>query len=159
MCDQLRLRPACAYVQSDQSLCKSLEFSMTFRLLTEHNLEFLSFKGGCTGSSESTFVSMPHCWKSHVPGSKAVVVVISDVCLSFYFVKLSPDMHTVPDVFLLNYYERKQCRFRLAGFTAIAIYFHSNNRTRNNVYETLCPKPFVYQEGWYSFITQGSSKV
>ena len=23
-------------------------------------------KRGCTGSSESTFVKMPHCWKSHV---------------------------------------------------------------------------------------------
>ena len=39
---------------------------MTVKLLTEHNLEFLSSKGGCTGSSESTFVKMPHCWKSHV---------------------------------------------------------------------------------------------
>ena len=36
------LRPACAYVQSDQSLCKSLEYSMSFKLLTEHHLEFLN---------------------------------------------------------------------------------------------------------------------
>ena len=34
-------------------------------LLTEHHLEFLSLKGGCTGSSESTLVKIPHCWKSH----------------------------------------------------------------------------------------------
>ena len=39
---------------------------MTVKLLTEHNLEFLSLKGGCTGLSESTLVKMPHCWKSHV---------------------------------------------------------------------------------------------
>ena len=26
----------------------------------------VSLKGGCTGSSESTFVKMPNCWKSHV---------------------------------------------------------------------------------------------
>ena len=39
---------------------------MTVKLLTEHHLEFLSLKGGCTGSSESTFVKIPHCWKSHV---------------------------------------------------------------------------------------------
>ena len=39
---------------------------MNVKLLTEHHLEFLSIKGGCTGSSESTFVKMPHCWKSHV---------------------------------------------------------------------------------------------
>ena len=30
-----------------------------------HHLEFLSLKGGCTGSSESTLVKIPHCWKSH----------------------------------------------------------------------------------------------
>ena len=38
---------------------------MIVMLLTEHHLEFLSFKGGCRGSSESTHVKMPHCWKSH----------------------------------------------------------------------------------------------
>ena len=38
---------------------------MTVKLLTEHNLEFLSLKGGCTGSSESTLVKMSNCWKSH----------------------------------------------------------------------------------------------
>ena len=53
-------------VPSDQSLCYPLEYSMTVKLLTEHNLECLSCKGGCTGSSESTLVKMPHCWKSHV---------------------------------------------------------------------------------------------
>ena len=39
---------------------------MSVKLLTEIHLEFLSLKGGCTGSSESTLVKMPHCWKSHV---------------------------------------------------------------------------------------------
>ena len=39
---------------------------MTVELLTEHNLEFLSLKGDCTGLSESIHVKMPHCWKSHV---------------------------------------------------------------------------------------------
>ena len=38
---------------------------MTVKLLTLHHLEFLCLKGGCTGSSESTLVKMPHCWKSH----------------------------------------------------------------------------------------------
>ena len=51
---------------SDQSFCLSLKYSMSVKLLTEHHLEFLSLKGGCTGSSESTLVKMPHCWKSHV---------------------------------------------------------------------------------------------
>ena len=39
---------------------------MSVKLLIEHNLEFLSLKGGCTGLPESTLVKMPHCWKSHV---------------------------------------------------------------------------------------------
>ena len=39
---------------------------MIVKLLTEHHLEFLSLKGGCRGSSESTLVKMPHCWKSHL---------------------------------------------------------------------------------------------
>ena len=37
---------------------------MIVKLLTEHHLEFLSSKGGCRGSIESTHVKMPHCWKS-----------------------------------------------------------------------------------------------
>ena len=65
MCDQQRLRPACAYAQSDQSLCWSLEYCMSVKLLTEHHMEFLSLKGGFTGSSESTLVKIPHCWKSY----------------------------------------------------------------------------------------------
>ena len=39
---------------------------MIIKLLTdEHHLEFLSLKGGCRGSSESTLVKMSNCWKSH----------------------------------------------------------------------------------------------
>ena len=64
MCDQQSLRSACAYAQSDQNLCQSLEYSMSVKLLTEHKLEFLSLKGGCRGSSESTLVKMSNCGKS-----------------------------------------------------------------------------------------------
>ena len=39
---------------------------MSVKLQTEHDLEFLSLQGGCTGSPESTLVKIPHCWKSHV---------------------------------------------------------------------------------------------
>ena len=58
------MRPAKAQTnlaQSDQSLCKSLEYSMAVKLLTERHLEVLNFKGGLTGSSESIHVRMPHC--------------------------------------------------------------------------------------------------
>ena len=28
--------------------------------------DLVSLNGGCTGSSESIHIKMPHCWKSHV---------------------------------------------------------------------------------------------
>ena len=65
MCNQQSLRSACAYAQSDQSLCSSHEYSMSVKLLTEDNFESLNSKGGCACSYESTLVKMPHCWKSH----------------------------------------------------------------------------------------------
>ena len=52
---------------------------MNIKLLTEYYLEFLRFKEGCTGSSESSHVKMPHCWKSHVAAQILIIVVI--VCL------------------------------------------------------------------------------
>ena len=39
---------------------------LTIKLLTEHNLEFLSLKVGCTGSSESTLVKVQHFCESRV---------------------------------------------------------------------------------------------
>ena len=60
-----RLRPACANAQSDQSLYKSLEYSMTVKPLTEHHLEHLSLKGSCLGSSESTVVKI-HVVENHM---------------------------------------------------------------------------------------------
>ena len=67
--DQQSLRSACAYVQSDQSIAS--RFS---KLLTEHHLELLSWKGGCTGLSEYTLVKMPHCWKSHATAHIEVIL-------------------------------------------------------------------------------------
>ena len=52
MWDLQRLRSACAFAQSDQSLCLSLEYSMSVKLLTEQRL-FLSLKKSCTGSFKS----------------------------------------------------------------------------------------------------------
>ena len=48
---------------------------MIVKLLTEHHLEFLSLTGGCTGSSESTLVKIPHGWKSHVTAQILVKVL------------------------------------------------------------------------------------
>ena len=97
MYDQQRLRPACAYAQSDQSISLSLEDSMWGKLLTEQHLEFLSLKGGCTGSSESTLMKMPHCWKSHVAAHTCP-------CLYLYiFMYLHPSC--VADTFTSSLYK------------------------------------------------------
>ena len=91
MCDQQRPRPACAYAHTDQSLCLSLNYYISVKLLIELNLVFLSITGGCTGSSESTLVKMAHCWKSHVtvqtflntlPRRQSVTCLATDACLT-----------------------------------------------------------------------------
>ena len=45
---------------------------MIVKLLTEYHLEFLSLKGGCNGSSESTLVKMSNCWKSYAAAQMLV---------------------------------------------------------------------------------------
>ena len=50
---------------------------MIVKLLTEHHLEFLSFKGGCRGSSESLHVKMPHYSKSHALAHMILFMSIS----------------------------------------------------------------------------------
>ena len=82
-----RLRPACAYAQSDQSLCLSLEYSMIVKLLTKHHLELTE---GCTCLSEYTLVKMPHCWKSHVTAVDVTALsyfnnVVSTLMCSHFF--------------------------------------------------------------------------
>ena len=60
---------------------------MIVKLLTEHHLEFLSLKGGCTGSSEFPHVKMPHCWKSHATAhflivEQQMVMVVEDFSMA-----------------------------------------------------------------------------
>ena len=49
---------------------------MIVKLLTEHHLECLSLKGGCRGSSESTFVKKSNCWKSHALAHFRMQIVV-----------------------------------------------------------------------------------
>ena len=54
---------------------------MIVKLLTEHHLEFLSLKGGCRGSYESTLVKMSNCWKSHATAHIVILChVVVPVC-------------------------------------------------------------------------------
>ena len=67
---------------------------MSVKLLTQHNLEFPSLLGGCTGSSESTLVKMPHCWKSHVAAQFILQVFFSNIICSVYtVVRNEPNKH------------------------------------------------------------------
>ena len=53
-------------VVSDQSLCKSLEYSMSVKLLTEHHLQFLSLKGAAQARL-SLHLSKCHIVGNHLP--------------------------------------------------------------------------------------------
>ena len=57
---------------------------MSIKLLLEHHLEFLSLKGGRIGSSESTLVKTPHCWKSHVVITLTVRISVKDDILELF---------------------------------------------------------------------------
>ena len=59
---------------------------MSVKLLTEHHLDLLSLKGGCTGSSESRLVKKPHCWKSHVVAQLLYTIAIK--LSMFHLIKL-----------------------------------------------------------------------
>ena len=53
---------------------------MIVKLLTGHNLEFLSLKEGCRGSSESTLVKMSNCWKAHAAAHLRIRKVQISLC-------------------------------------------------------------------------------
>ena len=60
MCDQQRVRPACVYAQSVQSLCLLLKYSMTVKLLTEQHLEFSKPEKEASQARLSLFMSKCH---------------------------------------------------------------------------------------------------
>ena len=98
---------------------------MNVKLLTEHHLEFLSIKGGCTCSSESTLVKMPHCWKSHaVPHFSAKTHLEIVRCLeeaqrqykriSYHAIQMN-NRETQEDLLLIS--EASSVNFRLSVWT------------------------------------------
>ena len=52
---------------------------MIVKLLTEHHLEFLTLKGGCRGSSESTLVKMSNRSKSHAVAYLADILRVCEI--------------------------------------------------------------------------------
>ena len=111
MCDQQSLRSACTYAQSEQTEpLKSLENSMSVKLLTEQCLEFLISKGVCTCSSESTLVKMPHFWKSHVTAHMRITFD----CREKTDLSLHQDL--VPMALCWLCYERAQLSLLIASY-------------------------------------------
>ena len=82
---------------------------MSVKLLTELHLEFLSLKVGCTGSSESTLVKMPHYLKSHV---KAYIVCTWHSHLNSSDVNECEETPGVCDQICVNRYGSHRCRCR-----------------------------------------------
>ena len=80
---------------------------MNIKLLTEHHLEFLSLKRGCTGLSESTFVKMPHCWKSHVTAH-----ILREKSLAIYFEDSQFRRNRAFNFIVLKIYVDKRSRVR-----------------------------------------------
>ena len=79
---------------------------MTVKQLTEQHLEFLGLKGGCTGSSESTLVKMPHCFFALILG-----YTVSSHCHAEYFYVLHSSLK----------YKLKTC-----GISVVGIIFHQS---------------------------------
>ena len=73
---------------------------MNIDLLTQHQLEFLSLKGGFTGSSESVHVKMPHCWKSHVTAQMLKLCIFVDFQVKCMIVLISDEKW---DLYVLFY--------------------------------------------------------
>ena len=85
MCNQQSFRLACAYTQLIRAFASRLNVIPLLSYWLKHHLEFLSLKGGCTGSSESTLVKMPHCWKSHAAAPLRWIVRFFLLCLKVIF--------------------------------------------------------------------------
>ena len=80
---------------------------MIVKLLTKHHLEFLSFKGGCTGSSESSLVKMPHCLKSHV-AANIVLKIKGMKCMALNIFRIKGifiKLHTRKSRYYIKYIE------------------------------------------------------
>ena len=79
---------------------------MSAKLLTEHQLEFLRLKGGCTGSSVSTLVKMPHCWKSHVTAHICMYIQSKTLCMCYTHKKCHFEV-VITFVFVLIHIRKK----------------------------------------------------
>ena len=87
MCDQQGLRSACAYAQSGQSLCLSLECSVTVVLLTRRRLGFLCLGVGAVRVRLGLRVSEGHIVGNHMPRLIYYPILLYTCALEIFAVK------------------------------------------------------------------------
>ena len=100
-------------MQSDLSLCLSLEYSTSVQLLNEHHLGVQSLSGRCTGLSASTMS------KCHIVGSDMlwlIYVVEMYVCMFMYVGKFHPEIRFTTEIQLVL------IRWNMVGFIVIPPY-------------------------------------
>ena len=88
------VRPAKHQIHADQpahtrSLIKAFTSRLNIlsvKLLNEHRLEFLSLKGGCTGSSQSTLQSKYHIVGNHMSRlkNKKIYTILRSILVFIY---------------------------------------------------------------------------
>ena len=108
---------------------------MNVKLLTGHHLQFLILKGGCTGSSESTLVTIPHCWKSHL-GSLTNSFLLDLMDMRVQDVKVSH--HSIVS---LNYISIHTARLLLVESTKPASQTGTSSRAQPDVSPSEQPGP------------------
>ena len=108
---------------------------MSVKRLTEFHLEFLSLKGGCTGSSESTLVKMPHCWKSHVTAQLFCLYAMHDIIFSIFTPPVS--FHCINSCCCLL--GNSACFLLFSDFFSILRFFENYFRNKTRVSNSLDP--------------------
>ena len=112
-----------------RAFASRFEYSMSVKLLTEHRLEFVSLKGGCTGSSESTLVKMPHCWKSYVAAQFMIYIGFEPMYVRRYagYINISKKS-TNSDKYHKSSFSCMQCAVSCSSSLKL-FFFHANGDT------------------------------
>ena len=107
---------------------------MIVKLLTERHLEFLSLKGGCTGSSESTLVKMSNCWKSH-----ALAQMINSQ-------KWDTGARKMPIEYMFCFINREQCKYIISSCKKCGLFSSVSKKIISN--NTTPIFPYFSRSGW-----------
>ena len=73
-----------ALTQTGQSLCKSFDYSLSVKLLTEHHFEFLSLIGEAALARLSLFMSKCHIVRNHMSQLNYAVELIGSITMRHF---------------------------------------------------------------------------